>query len=85
MIDYGIQPSDMIVTQSLLITSFILINVMGTMTNRTTQALVPGSVRDIAFKAISGPYGMAIGTIIYGIYTTADILSVLEVAVDLDL
>ena len=55
LIDYGIQPSatgDMIVIQgtSILIASIIF--VMGIMTNRTTQTLVPDSARDIAFKTI---------------------------------
>ena len=55
------------------------------MTNRTTQALVPGSAKDIAFKAIISWHGNRLSNKLNGHHTTADILSVLEVAVDLDL
>ena len=62
LIDYGIQLSatgDMIVTHGASVPDS-LSNVTGTVTkkfNRTTRALVPGSARDIAFKAVA--YGMA--------------------------
>ena len=58
---------------------------MGAVTNRTTQALVPGSARDIAFKAIILWYGNRLSNKLFSRHhTTADVLSVLEVAVDLD-
>ena len=57
---------------------------MGIVTNRTTQALVPGSARDIAFKAII-LHGNRLSNKLNRHHTTADILSVLEVGVDLDL
>ena len=57
---------------------------MGIVTNRTTQALVPGSARDIAFKAIW--HGNRLSNKLNRHHTTADhVLSVLEVGVDLDL
>ena len=57
---------------------------MGIVTNRTTQTLVPGSARDIAFKAIW--HGNRLSNKLNRHHTTADILlSVLEVGVDLDL
>ena len=65
---------------------FLITYVTGTVTkkfNRTTQALVPGSARDIAFKAIW--HGNRLSNKLNRPHTTADILSVLEVAVDLDL
>ena len=58
---------------------------MGTVTNRTTQALVPGSARDIAFKAILLWHGNRLSNKLNRHHITADILSVLEVGVDLDL
>ena len=56
LVDYGIQPSatgDMIVAQGASVPDS-LSNVTGTMTkkfDRIILALVPGSARDIAFKA----------------------------------
>ena len=58
---------------------------MGIVTNRTTQALVPGSARDIAFKAIWHGNRLSNRNQVNRHHTTADILSVLEVGVDLDL
>ena len=83
LVDYGIQPSatcDMIVTQGASIPD----NVTGTVTkkfNRTTQALVPGSAGDIVFKDIW--HSNRLSNKLNRHHTMADILSVLEVAVDL--
>ena len=57
---------------------------MGTVTNRITQTLVPGSARDIAFKAIILWHGNRLSNKLNRHRTTVDVLSVLEVAVDLD-
>ena len=72
----------MIVTRG---ASILRVNVTGTVTNRTIQALVPGSARDIAFKAIIMWHGNRLSNKLNRHHTRADILSVLEVAAYLDL
>ena len=64
------------ITQGASILIAYLLNVMGAVTNRTTQALV---------KAIILWYGNRLSNKLFSRHhTTADVLSVLEVAVDLD-